>query len=359
MKVLHLMVSGGTGGIETLLNNYAHGSKLENHFAFLWETGPIVEDMNQNGIPVLVLNVRKDGMPRTLQKITACCRQEKFDAVVSHHSAPFLKVSLLWIKLCLPNVRIYAYAHANAYDICNGAKRKGLCIRKWVHKTVFRYSDGVIAISNSVKQSLTEYLQIPEKKIRVIYNGTPVEENLPLRTQHNRLELIYVGRLIREKGVQNIFCALENLQGEKAYTLTIVGDGTYRSALESMIAGTEMEKRIRFLGNRRDVPELLRRADYFIHFPEWEEGFGLTVVEAMAAGCICVCNRKGAIPEIITSGVDGWLSSDNTPEALTDILQIAFSDTNRHKISENAMHRAGDFSIERYCQCMDAYLLEK
>lgn len=62
------------------------------------------------------------------------------------------------------------------------------------------------------------------------------------------------------------------------------------------------------MGTRYNIPELLNDADIFIHMPEWEEGFGITIIEAMAAGVICVCSNNGAISEIINNKkMDIWL----------------------------------------------------
>ena len=63
--------------------------------------------------------------------------------------------------------------------------------------------------------------------------------------------------------------------------------------------------------------------------PCWEEGFGITVIEAMAAGMICVCLKKGGIPEIIESGKDGILV--NSKEELLRMLRTILSTNQDNK----------------------------
>jgi len=92
--------------------------------------------------------------------------------------------------------------------------------------------------------------------------------------------------------------------------------------------------------------------------PVWEEGFDITVVEAMAAGCVCICAAKGGIPEIIEDGVNGYLIKSGTAEELADILQEVIPQYVEGKFvdaQKNAVRRSRDFSIETYSENLDQY----
>lgn len=352
-KTLHLQVSGKTGGIEILMRDYAACSKHENHFAFLWGSGEITEEMMGRGDAVTVLDVKGEGMGKTLLRLDRLCRRERYNTVIAHHGSPFLKIVLLWLKLRDPNIRILAYAHSRARDICQEDRKRGLRLRRWVHRIGFRHADGVIAISESVKSSLVDYFHLPPEAVQVIYNGTRIPPEPPRRDVPGK-KLIYVGRLIPEKGVQVTLDALARLPETLSYTLDIAGDGPYRDALEQQARSLGL-KQVRFLGNRPDATRLLAQADIFIHTPLWEEGFGLAIIEAMAAGCICVCSASGAIPEIITDGVDGYLVEKGDPHALADVLERVLTAPDRD-IPIRAARRAGDFSIERFAGELDGYI---
>lgn len=352
-RVLHLLVSGNVGGIEILMKNYAACSAHENCFLFLWSGGEMEEKMRSGGARTVVMDLRRDGCLKTLRRIERLWKEKRFDTVVSHNSAPFLKVVLLWLKLRHRNVRALAYAHSNARDICRSSRKRGLRLRWLIHKAAFCLCDGVIAISESVKRSLTAYLHIPPERIRVIRNGIPIPEENPRRTAGRPPELLYVGRLTQEKGVQVTLKALSLLAGQEEFSFAIVGDGEYRPFLETLARELGLGERVRFLGLRGDVTQLLSQADIFVHAPVWEEGFGLSVVEAMAAGCVCVCTRSGAMEELITDGVDGFLAERHSPEALAAVLKQVLHGGAHEAVRRNARTRAGDFDIKRFSKELD------
>lgn len=360
-KVLHLLVSGGIGGIEVLMKHYAADSSLENHFAFLWDGGPVAEQMQRRGFPVYILDIKKDGSLRTLQRIARLFKLERFDAVVSHHRAPFLKLILLWLKANFPDVRTFAYAHSNARDICESSREKGLLLRIFIHKLAYLTADGVIAISRSVKDSLINYLSIPSGKIRVIYNGISIPAEFPLRSAPGA-RLLYAGRLVPEKGVQITLRALHLLEDDLPFTFYIAGDGPYRETLVQLTSELGLEKQVRFLGSQQDISRLLRQADFFVHMPCWEEGFGLSVIEAMAAGCVCICAASGAMPEIITDGTDGFLVKKDDPADLAGTLSRVIRQNIQHgftQLRRRAAARAAEFSSVRFSHALDAYIVEE
>ena len=233
-------------------------------------------------------------------------------------------------------------------------------MRKWIYRTTFLRADGAVAISNSVRDSLVRYLGLPEKRITVIYNGAilkrffherPAGDGKPLR-------LIYVGRLIEEKGVQTILKALGRL-ADTDYRLTVVGDGDYREALQTLARELGIAEKVHFLGTRTDVPELLSQADVFLHLPECEEGFGIAVVEAMASGLICVCGDRGALPEIVEDGVSGFIVKDNDPAVLADILRTIAAEPARYEaVRANAVAASRKFSIEAFTEKLDGLIEE-
>lgn len=360
MRILHLSVSAQPGGIEVLLRNNFRLSKHENHYAFLWAGGRIADEMLAEGADISVLDVKRDGMYSTLKKVAAICKEKKIEAVISHNSAPLLKIALLYIKTIMPQTLIIAYAHANAAYICESERKKGLLVRKLVHKLAFSKADGVIAISESVKQSLVDYLKVAPEKIKVIYNGVDIADNKYYkRKQKSRVRLIFIGRLVFEKGVHKILAALANLPKEVDFEFSVVGDGPERDELERLTEKYGLNGKVNFLGTRRDVSELLSEHDIFIHLPECEEGLGITILEAMAAGCICICESRGGIPEIITDGVNGYLvDSDDAAEIAERIGEVISLNAkgNCERIKENACKRASEFNIKHYSKELDNYM---
>lgn len=357
MKVITLLTAGHIGGIETRCKDYALRSEHDNLMLILWGDGYVDEQMRALGIRVINLQASKRNVFATVHRVMEIVREEHADALIAMHAAPMSHLCLMWAKKHIPGVHTIAYATSNAVDMIHIHQKERLWLRKSVIKASLKRADDVVAISKSVKKSLIDVLDTPANRIRTIYNGTDLGR-FPYRTrtyEGDRLELIYVGRLIEEKGVQMVIKAIAVLDENVNVRYRIVGDGPYRAELERIAAECDKHGRIEFLGSRDDVPELLQTADVFIHMPFWEEGFGIAVVEAMSAGLICVCALSGAMPEIITDQTDGYLLEKGNEEALRDtLIKIsAMSAEDKIRISEAAHRRAEDFSINRYVHNLD------
>ena len=114
--------------------------------------------------------------------------------------------------------------------------------------------------------------------------------------------------------------------------------------------------KITFLGNRDDVSEILDSKDVFLHLCDCNEGFGITIIEAMAKGKVCIVNNKGALPEIITNGVDGFVIN-NSDEGIQVIENILTCREQWDEIMRNAGARARHFSINQYVKSLDEMLI--
>ena len=355
------MVSGRAGGIESLLRDYVEYSRHENLFLFAWAGGPVAEQIEAGGSPVIVMDKQKQGTRAVCKRILELCDTERVDVIVAHHAAPMLRLAAMAAKLRSPRIKVICYAHSNAFELCDGRRKKGLALRKWIFRTTFLMADAAVAISHSVRDSLVQYLKVPENRISVIHNGAILERFHRGRTEGGKtLRLIYVGRLIEEKGVQTILQALGYLRDADC-RLTIVGDGDYRAPLQAIAKELDIDSRVQFLGTRDDVPELLADSDVFVHLPDCAEGFGIAVVEAMASGLICVCGDRGALPEIVEDGVSGFLVKNNDPERLAEIVRAIAGNPNSEayaKIRANAVTAAGRFSIEAFTAKLDTLIEE-
>jgi len=134
-----------------------------------------------------------------------------------------------------------------------------------------------------------------------------------------------------------------------AVSVTIVGDGRERKSLEKMAVEYSLEKQVHFEGIQRNVEKYLAKADVFVHPAIWEEGFGITVVEAMSAGLVCVTFSKGALPEIIQSGECGYIVEECSADALAQKLDYVVGEIERDNMLAvrcSAVNRAQDFTIE-------------
>ena len=357
MKIIHILLNCNVGGIEALCKDYTLYSKHENIVLLLWGDGEIADEMRNNGVRVINLAESKNNILQTMRKVADLCMSERADVLIAHHAAPIIHLCLLYVKRKVKGIVTIAYAHGNAVDMARIRDKKRLLIRKIILQNSLKRANAVVAISKSVQKSLIEYFKIPEEKIKVIYNGVDLNKFKPKDNEisNKKCQLIYVGRLVREKGVQVTLQGLAKVEEKSRFHMSIIGDSAYRNELVKITKEYRLTANVDFCGRRRDIPKQLSQADIFIHMPVWEEGFGITIIEAMATGLICICGNSGAIPEIIRDGINGFIIEGNTPQELADTLKsvMGMSYEDKKKIRTAAISRAKDFSIEKFVSDLD------
>ncbi len=173
-------------------------------------------------------------------------------------------------------------------------------------------------------------LGISEKNIVDLHNGVDIEkfdeknQNLinKLRKKYNLMgqTLLYVGRIHESKGLQYVIKTLRSLDCK----LLIVGkDYGYKSELEKQIKIEKVQDKVVFAGQMSDE-ELIASyhlSDIFVLFSEWE-GFGIVIVEAMAAGIPLVVSNRGSLPSLVGDGVEGFVVPFKDVGLLEDRLKI-------------------------------------
>lgn len=359
MKVLHLLTSGGVGGIETLAKNYSKQSKHDNYYVFTYTGGDIAEEMKSRGDKCVTLNHSKKAIIKTFKYIDNLVKKEQFSVIVVQPAAPVLYIYAIVLRRKY-GTKFVAYAHSDAYDMVR-FKEKNAFLRNVFMKELLHRADGIIAISKYVKKTVRDIFNINDNAIEVIYNGVDTSDFIFKESRQDEsttLNIIYVGRLIKEKGVQILVKAIDILGYKTKIKCYIVGSGKYENELKKIVEEKNLGDRIEFLGRRRDIDVLLGKADVFIHPALWQEGFGITIVEAMSAGKICICSNCGAIPELIDDGINGYLFKQGDADALAEkIYEVSkLSEAEIDKITNNAREKALKFDIKNYVAALDKYI---
>jgi glycosyltransferase involved in cell wall biosynthesis len=198
-------------------------------------------------------------------------------------------------------------------------------------RTRFMYGRVVrraVAISGAVRARLIEG-GVPADMIQLIPSAVDPELLYP---QHGRAAtraaaglgetplLLVVAALVQRKGVDLLLSALARLADEGLRpALWIAGQGPARPALERQARELGLEGRVRFLGQRSDVADLLSACDVFI-LPSRHEGLGVAALEAMAAGRPIVATRVGGLAEAVVHERTGLLVPPEDPAALAAAL---------------------------------------
>ena len=152
-------------------------------------------------------------------------------------------------------------------------------------------------------------------------------------TQTSRKTLIYVGRLIHAKGVQDLLRAFELVKlCVPEASLIIVGDGDYRSKLEESAdyLGKSGNSRAKFLGElpQEQVADVLATADVFVH-PSYSEGQPSAVAEASAIGLPVIASNVGGTRELVEDGITGYLVPPRDTRVLADRILALLMDVDK------------------------------
>ncbi|WP_254279319.1 glycosyltransferase family 4 protein [Haloarcula marina] len=208
-----------------------------------------------------------------------------------------------------------------------------------------------IAVSGTTADALTA-IGPAREDIQVVHNGIDVDHVQTIAPAENGTDLLYVGRLIPEKNVDMLLDAFDRL--DRQYTLGIVGDGPERDALERRAESLGLGDRVTFQGfveAHDDVLGAMRAADVFVS-PSVREGFGITLVEAMAAGCdvVAVDHPNVASREVL--GDTGRLVDPTVESLATGIEDALAGETG----PTPPLERAREFDWDAIAtQALDAY----
>lgn len=154
----------------------------------------------------------------------------------------------------------------------------------------------------------------------VIPNGVDTQKFHPVQGKWEGFRVLYVGRLIRNKGPQRLLESVPLLH--PAVRVMFVGDGPMRSQLEERAKALGVKDRVTFLGTRDDVDQILPYANLFVRPSDTGAG-DLAVLEALACGVPVLASHASA-GEFIEHGVNGYILRKNTPAEIASLINMAY-----------------------------------
>lgn len=160
-----------------------------------------------------------------------------------------------------------------------------------------------------------------------------------------KYDLIFVGRLIASKGLQDILKAVAQISSNgKKITLAVIGGGSYENEAKELSRKLGIDDQVDFKGfvNADELAQCYAESKILIHTPNAPEGFGMGLIEAMAFGLPVIVNDKPALPE--TAGDAGIIVPQSDCDALAEAINMLLSDDKKYQqYSEKAKSRAQNF----------------
>ena len=209
-------------------------------------------------------------------------------------------------------------------------------------------SSEVIVNSNYMKCELQRLFGLPFEKINVIPNGinlnnfTGIEKDYDFRRKYamdNEKIILYIGRLVYEKGIQHLIAAMPKIiNGYNDTKLVIGGRGGMYDELREQARNLGIENKVYFTGylSSKEVQKMYKCADIAV-FPSTYEPFGIVALEAMLAGIPTVVSDIGGLNEIVDHGVNGMKSYAGNSNSIADsVLTLLYN----HQLCDNIVKNA-------------------
>ncbi len=355
MKVLHVYAGNLFGGIETLLVTLARQRHLcpemEPQFALCFE-GRLSQELATTGVKIHQLGGVKLSNPwqafQARAQLKRVIRQESIDLVICHACWPQAIFGSTVKQMGIP---LIFWCH----DIPTGQSTIERLAK-------FTRPDLVIANSRYTQQHLNcLYPNIPD---RVIYCPvTPIERAHPqqvrqqvrqqLGTAVDTTVIVQVSRLESWKGHNLAIAALAQIQDLPNWEYWIVGgiqrdsEREYSDRLQHQVQELGLERRVRFLGERQDVPDLLVAADIFCQPNLSAEPFGIAFIEALSAGLPVVTVAIGGGGEIVTPECGYAVEPGNIGEIASSLRELVQQPAKCQQFRTSAIARATELCEPR------------
>lgn len=358
MNVLQLTNTLHRGGAEAHLLLLAKG--LQSHgvtceVAFLRATvtggsSDLRETFEDAGIRTHYLACESSYDPRTVLRLRRLLAMRKWDVLHSH--LPRCDAAAATCRLFDPRQRWVSTLH-HPYDSDDNAYSAGRWIT--IMAPMWRLADGVIAVSEPVRQWSIERLGLRPDGVRTIVHGIDVEQQNLTVAPHIEMPsaagghcIGAIGRYEERKGHETLIQAMVTILKEFPDTeLRIAGHDPWGhgEVLRTLIRELKLEQHVRLVGFVSDKEAFFSDIDVFA-FASRSEGFGIVLLEAMAAGKAAVVSDIAPLNGIICPGRSGLVAGPDDPSSFADAIMSLFRDEDyRRRIGEEGRRRAAkDFS---------------
>lgn len=310
------------GGMERVVIQLARSldrDRFDISVLCLRRPGSFADELSEIGVPLVQAGPVPDGPDYfAFRRLADLFRREGVSVIHTHNTEAMLSAGLGGILARVPTM--VHTDHSRAFP----DKLRYMVAENLISRAYYR----VAGVSEHTTRSLARYEKISRQRLLTVPNGIDAERldqaADPGQTRRElglsgRGPIIGIGAKLRpEKRVIDLVEAVSYLLPEfPGLTLLIAGDGIEAGALRRAVAELEIEEAVRFLGLRRDMPDIMRALDLLV-LPSTREGMPMIILEALAARVPVVATRVGGIPEVISDGENGSLVEPLQPRALAN-----------------------------------------
>lgn len=302
LSICHIVAPGKVGGLERVVQGLARGhheAGLTVHVISVIAPGddehPFTTPLREAGVSVQELRLPGRAVLQEVREVYARLRSLAPNVVHCHGYRPDLLHGTIARLMGIPVVTTE-----------HGSSKLGgrTALFEWLQVRLFRSATAVVAVSSPIARRL-EAEGVPSRLIHVIPNGwaggTPLLSRASARAQlgipREVTVVAFVGRLIPAKGPDVFVRALLELD-DPTVLAVVIGDGSEREALESLVRSAGVEDRFLFVGHQDNAAPLFSAFDLFV-LSSRTEGTPIVLFEAMSAGVPAVVTNVGGVPDVV------------------------------------------------------------
>ncbi|WP_234110726.1 glycosyltransferase [Chryseobacterium sp. R2A-55] len=302
MRVLHVINSLRMGGAEKLIAEtfpkLAKAGIMVDLLLLHQEETPLLHELRELNCCKIFQTDAKSVY--SLRNVTWIMRHLKNYDVVHAHLFPSTYFLALAKRISFSPIPIIFTEHSTSN---RRFRNKRL---KWLNKGFYQIFQKIICITEEVKSAVQNHVGISDEKLEVIHNGINIEKfdqalpmdraNVDPGLKDSDFLLVQVSSFRPQKDQATVIRSLELLP--EHVKLMLVGDGDLKKEQMELAAELNLGNRVFFLGNRSDVPSLLKTADAVVLSSNYE-GFGLAIVEGMASGRPSIASEVPGLAEVV------------------------------------------------------------
>lgn len=330
MKILHIHPSLSSGGIESMICALANEMAKKEDVSVCSIFKPKSTDIFWYKLSTLVHRItigkKKKGFSvKVLFQILLCIYKGHYDVVNMHGMFYYY---MLPVFLLHKKIKFFYTVHSDAVKENTGWDKHLFFIKKYCIQRGYIHP---ITISNVSQASFASLYNCPSD---LIFNGVPkplLSEVDPIRyyrVSSQTKVFIHAGRIDVPKN-QLVLCKVFYRLINEGYDVVLLIAGS--KVNEDIFNTLEpyFSERIYYLGEREDIIQLMANSDAMC-LPSIWEGLPVTLLEALSVGCIPICSNVGGIPDVVVSGINGFLSSSFSEEdyyvAVKEYLSLSQSE---------------------------------
>ena len=344
MRLLFIIDCLGSGGAQRQMVNLAVGLKNRGHdiefFIYHPEFSHFKDIVLNNGIKIHEFYKTHRISIKLFGALRSIIKKGNYDLVLSFLDAPNFYAEISSLGLNVPII----VSERSVYP-------RKLTILKWLLEQFHRLSDHIVVNSFYQKEMIIKIFPWMANRVSVIYNGIDTEVFKPDLTQKKGdvLNLIAISSISRNKNVINLIKAIDYCRKNYKFRLKIkwvgrISDDKYYEVANNLIAELGLQDAWEWLGERKDIAELINAADALIH-PSFYESLPNVICEALACGKPVLASNVCEIPRLVEDGQRGFIFN---PYDVTDIAKVIYKFNN---LDDNTIrvisHNAREFAIKR------------